>query len=339
MANIMITKKCNLACPYCFANEFVNAEKSENMDITIENFQKILDFIVGDGSVKSVGLIGGEPTCHKNFDDILDILIDDVRVENVTVYTNGILLEHHIEKLNHPKIHLLVNSNDLSYNEILQKQFLKSLDKVFCVMGDRTILGANYYKPDYDYDYILRLVEKYQCKKLRVSVSVPNKKDYNYQPLEYFRHIKPFIFKFFLELKVRGVLPYLDCNIFPACLVTAEDMLLLDEFGAENPLSILKNRPVGCVPVIDIMPDFTAVRCFGLSEYTKVNINEFASISDLRNYYLRSFDAYAVNTFHSEQCEDCYKYKTMKCFGGCLIYKIDKIIGIKNMVDKWNMNY
>ena len=109
MANIMITKKCNLACPYCFANEFVNAEKSENMDITIENFQKILDFIVGDGSVKSVGLIGGEPTCHKNFDDILDILIDDVRVENVTVYTNGVLLEHHIEKLNHPKIHLLVS--------------------------------------------------------------------------------------------------------------------------------------------------------------------------------------------------------------------------------------
>lgn len=338
MANIMITKRCNLNCPYCFANEFVNSEKSEDMDITIENFKKILDFIVGDGSVKSVGLIGGEPTCHKEFDRILDIMIDDKRVENVTVYTNGILLEQYIEKLNNNKIHLLVNSNDLSYSEVLQKKFLQSLDKGFQIMGDRIILGANYYKPDYNYNYIIQLVERYKCKKLRVSISVPNKKNYNYKPLEYFKNIKPFIFQFFRELKLRGVLPYLDCNIFPSCLVTTEEMLLLDEFGADNPFSILKNKPVGCVPVIDIMPDFKAVRCFGLSEYTNVDINEFASISDLRNYYLRSFDAYAVNTFHSNQCQNCYKYKTMKCFGGCLIYKIDKIMNIKNMVSKWNMN-
>ena len=35
MANIMLTDTCNLRCPYCFANEFVN--KSAN-EISIENF-------------------------------------------------------------------------------------------------------------------------------------------------------------------------------------------------------------------------------------------------------------------------------------------------------------
>ena len=42
MANIFLTSKCNLACPYCFANEFVN---KENEEITIE---KMLEVIQND---------------------------------------------------------------------------------------------------------------------------------------------------------------------------------------------------------------------------------------------------------------------------------------------------
>ena len=41
MANIMITKRCNLRCPYCFAEEFVG--KSSD-DITIDNFRTAIDF-------------------------------------------------------------------------------------------------------------------------------------------------------------------------------------------------------------------------------------------------------------------------------------------------------
>lgn len=37
MANIMMTDACNLNCPYCFANEFVNKNKNE---ITEEAFDK-----------------------------------------------------------------------------------------------------------------------------------------------------------------------------------------------------------------------------------------------------------------------------------------------------------
>ena len=99
-----------------------------------------------------------------------------------------------------------------------------------------------------------------------------------------------------------------------------------DEWGVNSPFSIVKNHQTGCVPVIDILPDYTAVRCFGLSEYTKINIKEFACISDLRNYYLRTIDAYAINSVYDKKCETCYKYKTMKCSAGCLIYKIDEIL-------------
>ena len=92
MANIMITKRCNLNCGYCFANEFVNSDNST--DIDIDGFKKILDFILSDGSEKRIGLIGGEPTLHHRFGDILDILLSEERADRVILYTNGILPEN-----------------------------------------------------------------------------------------------------------------------------------------------------------------------------------------------------------------------------------------------------
>ena len=324
MANIMVTERCNLHCEYCFANEFVNVH--DKNEITINDFKNILDFILGDGSETKIGLIGGEPTLHSQFDRLLDILMEDDRVEQVTIYTNGILLKDHADKLLNSKFHLLINCNDIKVEENLWSKLIESLDIVFEKMPERVVLGSNFYKPDYDYQYILELLERYSCKRLRVSIAVPNSKVYCYEPLEYFDQIKPDIFKYFRSLKELGVIPFLDCNLFPACLVSAEEMREFDEWGADNPFSIIKNRQTGCIPVIDILPDYTAVRCFGLSEYTKESIREFASVSDLRNYYLRMIDAYAVNSVYNIKCKTCYKYKTLKCSGGCLIYKIDQII-------------
>ena len=108
MANIMMTDACNLSCPYCFANEFVNKNKN---DITEAAFDKAVDFIVGDGSHTSVGLIGGEPTIHEHFDYLMRKLLVDKRVNGVMVYTNGILMHRFWDVLCHPKTHLRFNVN------------------------------------------------------------------------------------------------------------------------------------------------------------------------------------------------------------------------------------
>lgn len=324
----MITERCNLNCKYCFANEFVNLD--ESADISLSDFKNILSFILKDGSDTKVGVIGGEPTLHSGFNEILDILAKDRRIKDVMIYTNGIMLKNYVERLSDPKFHLLINCNDIDKKSLYYKDFIESLDLVFGKMPERIILGSNFYKIGYDYQYIIDLLKKYSSKRLRVSISVPNTEEYDYAPLEYFAKIKPEIFSYFRELKKIGTIPFLDCNILPACLVSASEMREFDEWGAENPLSILKNRQTGCMPVIDILPDYTAVRCFGLSKYTKVSIKDFASISDLRNYYLRIIDAIAVNTVYDIKCENCYKHKTLKCSGGCLIYKIDRILSKKD---------
>lgn len=324
MANIMITKRCNLNCEYCFANEFVNS--GDSTDILIDDFKRILEFMLSDGTEKRIGLIGGEPTLHRRFGDILDILLSEKRADRVILYTNGILAGEYADKLSDSKFHLLVNCNDIRHKESLNRKFEHSLRILFERLGDRVGLGVNFYKPDFDTGYILELLRKYPCKKLRVSISLPNSDNYDYNPLEYFAEVKPGLFDFFRKLREIGTIPYLDCNILPPCLVTVDEMLEFSKWGESNPFVTVKTEHTGCMPVIDILSDGTAVRCFGLSEYTKTNIKDFASISDLRKYYIRTVDAYAVNSVYDNRCKGCYKFKTAKCSGGCLIYKIDQIL-------------
>lgn len=88
----MLTYRCNLHCSYCFANEFVN---KENTDITIRNFRKAVDFLTRSG-VTCISLIGGEPTLHPVFRIIMDMLIVNKQVSKIILYTNGLLMNHHI---------------------------------------------------------------------------------------------------------------------------------------------------------------------------------------------------------------------------------------------------
>ena len=335
MPNIMITKRCNLSCPYCFANKFVN--NTAEGDMPLDVLEKVLEFVLRDGSVRKVGLIGGEPSCHRRFRDILELLAAEERLKQITLYTNGILLDDYFTKMENEKFKILINCNEPQHIGRNWIKFVETLKRIKdSSWKEHVTLGVNFYAPDFDYTYMLELVEIFAPETLRVSVSVPNHSGYAYDPFSYFITMKPRILSFFQELKMCNVIPFFDCNVFPACLVSADEVRQFDEWGIRNPFLQLKNHATGCKPVIDIMDDMTAVRCFGLSEYTRVSIEQFASFTDLMNYYLRYVDAYAVNTYYHSKCADCYQYKVMRCSGGCLVYKIDQIQESRKMMGDRN---
>ena len=345
MANIMMTDACNLHCPYCFANEFVNKDKNE---ISEEAFNKAVDFIVNDGSHSSVGLIGGEPTVHSRFDYFMRKLLVDERVKGVMVYTNGILMDHFWNVLCHPKTHLLINCNPPE--DIGEKQYMRLCDNLKILIEEklckeRVTLGINMYQNDFEYQYILDLLEKFQFHHVRISITVPNlDKKRNTDVHSYFITMKQRMFEFFHELLKCEIIPNFDCNKIPSCLITEND---LDQFKQylNNPFikghivqsNIISNE-VHCMPVIDIRQDLTAVRCFGLSAWTKERIEDYAGIKELENYYLRTVDAFAYNTVYGQECTDCHLRKVMKCSGGCLAYKINQIMELKSKSDEM-MNF
>ena len=341
MANVMMTDVCNLRCPYCFANEFVNKNKNE---ISEDAFDKAVEFIIGDGAHNTVGLIGGEPTVHSQFEYLMRKLIKDERIEGIMLYTNGILIDRFWDVICHPKIHLLINCN--SPKDIGEKQYaslLKNLDTLFNqkMCGDRVTLGINMYSSNFDYDYMLDLLKRFEQRHVRFSITVPNMdENRNVDAHSYFKMMKPRMLDFFHDLLSAGIIPNFDCNKIPSCLMEENelrefDKYLNNEFIKNNVgKSNIVNSEVRCRPVIDIRQDLTAVRCFGLSETTKQKISDYAGIKELENYYIRTVDAYAYNTSYCKKCNECHLRSVMKCTGGCLAYKIKQINHVKEYADQ-----
>ena len=315
MANIALLNRCNLRCPYCFADNYIDDEKS---DITREAFYRLLDFCAPEGEV---GIIGGEPLLHKDFGSLLEIVKNDYRFNKITVFTNGINLDKHIDSLNNPRVTVLVNVN--SKKDIGNGNFERVDRGIGLLLGTRAnvSLGINVYEREQDFSDFLYLAQKYHFEKIRVSVVIPKEKPKN--GIGYFVEMKPTLFRLYKELLTLGISPCYDCNAIPECVYTDEEMAILESlpFANEFERQIFLGKRSVCSPVIDLYPDMSATRCFGCYDMARVKIEGFDNIFDLKNYFFKEIDARLVHPYAWEKCKDCYKYKTFGCFGGCLCYK------------------
>jgi radical SAM protein with 4Fe4S-binding SPASM domain len=75
------TLKCNLSCPFCFNREIPSVK-----DISIDNFQKVIS-VMSDIGVKEIDMLGGEPTLHPEFKQIIDFIYSSTL--KTTISSNG----------------------------------------------------------------------------------------------------------------------------------------------------------------------------------------------------------------------------------------------------------
>ena len=317
MANIALLNKCNLRCPYCFADNYTEGKLDQ---ISKDAFLRLLDFSAPD---KEVGIIGGEPLLHKDFDSLAEILRDDYRFLRATVFTNGIFIDKHLNSLIHPKFIILINVN--SACDIGKENFAKIDENIdlLCQYGMKSnvTLGINVYKENQDFSDFLYLVKKYSFKKIRLSVVIPQDKGQG--GIGYFYKMKPTLFNLYKELKSLGVSPCYDCNAIPECVYTSEEKEFLSSlpFTSDYERDIFTGKRSVCSPVIDLYPDLTATRCFGCYDNLRVSIEDFECINDLKNHFFMEIDSKLVHSYSRPECKNCYRYKTFACFGGCLCYK------------------
>ena len=316
MANIALTSRCNLKCEYCFAHELV---ENKGEDITLGTFMEILDFLNGEGQI---GLIGGEPLLHKDFNEILSILNRAYFVNQVMVFTNGIYLDRVEKSLLTNKVSFLVNVN--SREQIGDGNFEKLRENVRNLLNyipkSHVTVGINIYKENQNFCDPVSIIKEFGFKRVRVSVVIPKNKDEG--AFKYFDKMKGTLLDLCRTLKKLGVSPAYDCNAIPACVYTKKELSLLDSLTYENELErrIFMGEASVCSPIVDIYPDKTATRCFGMSDY-KVKIDDFENINDLKNHFFMEIDTRLVHKITKSECEKCYKQKVFGCFGGCLAYK------------------
>lgn len=307
MANIIINNFCNLNCSYCFANDIVNIDK--NKEISLFNLKKIINWILKDSSNEYIGIIGGEPTLHSKFKDIL-LYLSENNIKSI-LFTNGIELFKYIDYIpknmiillnyNNPKF--LTKSKQYKLNKTLkileEKNFLSGLQP-------KVVLGCNLFKEENDYTFFWNIVKKYNINFIRYSVSVP--KNF-YDKDKYYNLMKPILLNFLSKAKQLNLRLSIDCNQIPKCYFTKKE---LDDINLILPDFI-------CSPVIDIDMDFNAIGCFGLSN-KKINCKDFNNIDELKKYMRINIIEGKIKKNTDLKCLHCNLYSNKKCQGGCLSF-------------------
>ena len=322
----MLTYRCNLACEYCFANEFVNAEDS---NISFENYTIAKEFLLSSGD-GNIGLIGGEPTIYPNLDKVLEDLNDDERVTTVTIYTNGLEIDKYIDKISNEKFNFLINCNGKNNIGVRYSDLEKNVKRLYQLRNakKRVTLGINLYKNDMDYQFVLKLARENDVHRLRMSLTVPNlEKTRRIDAREYFLSRKESLFGFLHECDENLIVPYFDCNMAPYCIWTEEEYEWIKSYLKKYRVKRTNLLGTECIcrPVIDILPDLHCVRCFGLSDITKAKISEFRNLEDLYRYYEGVLDSFVYHMCGDDKCLECYEKKVGKCFSGCLAFYANKL--------------
>lgn len=313
MANVAIVNYCNLKCPYCFADEMI-AQKNKAM--TIEDYCKILEFISRTPR-NQVGIIGGEPTLHPRFEEILKETNKYCKEVDTgaTLFTNGINLEPFMPYIGE-RIGLLINCNSPQYQpaELFAKQ-KKTLEHLYDLswFDAKASCGCNIHPGLEDYDFIWEIVDNYRLQHLRTSVVSPAAQFESYRSDKeaYYEMMKPRFIQFCKDaIKHRCVLG-LDCSHIPSCYFTREEKQIVDDAYQ----GMFDGQDL-CKPVIDITPDFKATACFG--SYEEVDIRDFNNIDELENYLFLKHSYPRMLANCTGKCTTCKKHELLQCQGGCL---------------------
>ncbi len=326
MANIMLNNTCNLSCSYCFANNF----KEHPEHISFNNFKKAIDFCLTSRKGAHIGIIGGEPTLHPLFADFLNYLKDMRKVQDVVIFTNGILLEKYLHCIDHPKFSVLINCNS---SETIGKENYEKLKetirKISCIdsLKNRVSLGLNIYDSHMDFDFIFELLKIGKMVNLRLSIAAPNQSiGENFNTLEFYNQFKPTVLKIIFEALNHEISPFFDCNQLPICLISdSERKKILELQEKRGRVTNIISTAFTCTPIIDISPNLDAIRCFGMAQLGSVSITKFSNISDLIHFFETAMDDYKYILPTTTKCSRCIYSHIKKCQGGCLCYKISKI--------------
>ncbi len=126
---ISVTDRCNLRCVYCMPENGVDLLKHQDM-MSFEEIYNLVKALVPLG-IKKIRLTGGEPLVRSGIENLIKMLRSIPEIEDITLTTNGILLEEMAEGLKNAGLtRINVSLDSLNENRFKQVTRWGSLDKV-----------------------------------------------------------------------------------------------------------------------------------------------------------------------------------------------------------------
>ena len=94
---ISVTDRCNLRCTYCMPEEGIELMHHNDI-LSFEDIHNIVKKAVKEGITK-VRLTGGEPLVRKNIVELVSMISSIPEITDLSMTTNGILLDKYAESL------------------------------------------------------------------------------------------------------------------------------------------------------------------------------------------------------------------------------------------------
>lgn len=135
-----VTNKCNTRCGFCC----MWSSPSKSTFLSLPLFEEILNSKRDNFELQ---LEGGEPFLHPEFYDFLEIAKNTKRCSKITISTNGLVLQHHIENMAcfsaNDKIPLIIKPS-LNYHLIsVRENIFKYYQEILKKYKDRIEIKFN----------------------------------------------------------------------------------------------------------------------------------------------------------------------------------------------------
>lgn len=301
--NIVVYSGCRFGCAFCFAREVLAADEA----IAVSDFSTVLRFLKRGGVARAT-LLGGEPTQHPRFDELIRIAAD-ARM-SLLLLTSG-RWEHGVTEVL-GKLPAGFVSYCVNLDSHLRRDGAVSTSASVREIADAEITWSiTVDSPRFDFASTLAGLESVGAQAVRWSFALPSAatRGNQFLPIEDYPRVAEELVAFLVLLRTRGIRVHSD-HLVPLCAFSACQLRTLATHGIK-----LATR---CQPVVDILPDLTAIHCLPLGRAVPpVRLADFETPQLLRSGLERL--ALPLRTrLTPGECAACHLFSRGLCTGGCL---------------------
>ncbi len=310
MANLVVADVCNMRCTYCFAKQHLHRVPAGQAFISLDAFESRLDFL-DRSNIAEIRLIGGEPTLHPHFSDLIQRARQTGK--HLMVFSHGLMPEPALASLEAVPVEactVLINMNASRHADGPDETERARRRSTLQRLGARALPGFTLFSSDVQLDFLLPLILETGCKKsIRLGLAQPvlGADNAYLHPKQY-----PLVGRRIAQFAVRaaqlGIRLEFDCGFVP-CMFSAADLESLRKTGGD----------IGwhCNAVLDIGIDGQTIHCFPLTGHAPLPMDAAGDALALRAMLATRLEPYRAAGIYKE-CSLCDFKQRGECPGGCL---------------------
>jgi organic radical activating enzyme len=226
MPTVMVTAKCQNACPWCFARSKMEQYRLRGIEeMDWEDFRAVVQFYERS-DFRQMNLLGGEPTTHSRFIDMLTHL--KARGFSTLVVTNGIIpasLADALVEERFPNVQCAVNSTSYFDHGPDTRQtidyFLRALPHAVSLSYTITERDVSQKSLHPILDRLFLIMRFGLRPHIQFQIAVPSHDNSNFVPFDLYEAVVELLQSWTRVLQKNRVSVGLDCHCIPSCSLPA----------------------------------------------------------------------------------------------------------------------